>query len=268
MMNIRTRCFLALAVAAAFVAAGCATEGMQGPMVEPAEPEPAMAEAVMSETAMQPDAPEAAAAEPGTPVTEGPATYGIGSTWVFNHTLNGETVQQTSEIVDRIRRKGREVYVVADDGPHRDPGYPCDGANGSLWDVENDAWIACTKDGKILAVITPYHGRFDWPIEVGKTWRTKYFWNDRAIHRDWSGWGWQDWEVAGWEEVTVPAGTFMAYKIVRTRGDWETSTEEVEMFWYAPDVPVGSIKGVWHRSPDNGYGGAEHMWELVSYDVK
>ena len=100
-------------------------------------------------------------------------------------------------------------------------GYPCDGANGSLWDVENDTWIACTKDGEILATVTPYHGRFDWPIEVGKTWRTRYFWNDRVTNRGWSGWSWQDWAVVAW-----------------------------------------------HRSPNDGYGGAEHEWELISYDVK
>ena len=146
-------------------------------------------------------------------------------------------------------------------------GYPCDGANGSLFDVENDGWIGCTKDGKVLASVSPYHGRFNWPLEVGKTWRTRYFWTDKVLHPDWSGSSWQDWAVVAWEEVTVPAGTFMAYKVVRTKGSWETASEDVDIQWYAPELQT-AIKSVWHRSPNDGYGGAEHMWELVSYDLK
>ena len=125
MVNKRTRYFFALTVAAALAAAGCATEVVEPPV----------------EIMMDPDA----------PVTEGPGNFGIGSSWVYNHTLNGETVQMTGTLVDRMQRKGREVYVISDAVAYRDPGFPCDGANGSLWDVKNDGWIACTSDGKILA---------------------------------------------------------------------------------------------------------------------
>ena len=242
MKDVRSNYFLMAAVAIALAAAGCATEMVEAPAVE---------------VVMDPDA----------PVTEGPGNYGIGSTWVFNHTLNGETVQRTSTLVDRIQRKGREVYVLSDLPPLRDSGFPCNGANGAMFDVMNDGYIACLKDGQILSSATPYHGRYNWPLEVGKSWRTKYFFTDKVVHPDWSGVGWQDWTVVAWEEVTVPAGTFMAYKVVRTKGNWETSTEDVDMVWYAPEIPT-TIKGVWHRSPNDGYGGAEHLWELVSFDLK
>ena len=242
MKDMRSNYFLMAAVVIALVAAGCASEVVEAPAVE---------------VVMDPDA----------PVTEAPASYGIGSIWVFNHTLNGETVQMTGTLIDRVQRKGREVYVLSDAVAYRDPGAPCDGANGSLWDVENDGWVGCTKDGKVLASAGPYHGRFNWPLEVGKTWRTRYFWTDKVLHPDWSGSSWQDWAVVAWEEVTVPAGTFMAYKVVRTKGSWETASEDVDIQWYAPELQT-AIKSVWHRSPNDGYGGAEHMWELVSYDLK
>ena len=243
MMNTRTRYFVLLVVATAFIAAGCASGVVEAPAVE-----------VM--------------VDPDAPVTEGPGNFGAGSTWVFNHTLNGETVQMTGTIVDRVQRKGREVYVISDAVAHRDPGHPCDGANGSLWDVENDGWIGCTQDGKILGSTTPYHGRYDWPLEVGKSWRTKYFWTDKVLHPDWSGSSWEYWTVVAWEEVTVPAGTFMAYKVVRTKGSWETASEDVDINWYAPELKA-TIKSVFRRSPNDGYGGgAEHMWELVNADPK
>ena len=241
MKDMQRTYFLMAAVAIALVAAGCAIEVVEAPEVE---------------IIMDPDA----------PITEAPASYGIGSTWVFNHTLNGETVQMTSTLIDRVQRKGREVYVISNAVAYRDPGAPCDGSDGWLFDVETDGFVACTKNGDILSSNTPYHGRFNWPLEVGKSWRTKYFWTDKVIHPDWSGPGWQDWTVVAWEEVTVPAGTFMAYKVMRTKGNWETSTEDVDIQWYAPELQT-AIKSVWHRSPNDGYGGAEHMWELVSADL-
>ena len=141
------------------------------------------------------------------------------------------------------------------------------GANGSLREVEIDGWIGCTKDGEILASTTPHHARYDWLHEVGKSWRTRYFWTDKIVRPDWSGSGWEEWTVTAWEEVTVPAGTFMSYKVVRTKGNWETAREEVDINWYPPELRA-TVKNVWHRSPDNGYGDAEHMWELVSADIK
>ena len=114
---------------------------------------------------------------------------------------------------------------------------------------------------------SPYHGRYDWPLEVGKTWTSRHMWRDNVLHPDWSGMSSQDWAVVAWEEVTVPAGTFMAYKVVRTRGSWDTAHEDVDMLWYAPEVQA-MVKSIWHRSPNDGYGGAQHMWELVSADLK
>lgn len=240
-MNMRTG-YLVLTIAAALVIAGCTTEVVEAPKVE-----------IMT--------------DPDAPVTEGPGNYGVGSTWVLNHTLNGETEQVTGTLVDRVQYKNREVYVISESPAVRDPGFPCDGADSSLWDVENDGWVACLKDGKVLASNGPYHGRYAWPLQVGKSWRTKQFWTDKVVRPDWSGAVWEDMTVVAWEEVTVPAGTFMAYKVVRTKASWGPTSQDVGINWYAPEVPA-TIKSIWHRSPNDGYGGAEHMWEMVSMDLK
>ena len=99
MKDMRSNYFLMAAVVIALVVAGCASEVVEAPSVE---------------VVMDPEA----------PVTEAPASYGIGSTWVFNHTLNGETVQMTGTLIDRVQRKGREVYVLSDAVAYRDPGVP------------------------------------------------------------------------------------------------------------------------------------------------
>ena len=60
----------------------------------------------------------------------------------------------------------------------------------------------------------------------------------------------------------------MAHKIVRTKGSWETASEDEDINWYAPE-PQATIKSVFRRSLNDGYGGgAEHIWELVEADPK
>ena len=241
-MNIRTRYFFVLVVAAAFVAAGCASEVVEAPAVE-----------IM----MDPDA----------PVTEAPPVYAVGSSWTTDNTSNGETVRGTTTIVEKREIAGREVDVHAYSPPSTDPGAPCDGANGTMYDAVTHNWMACLKDGEALNSLSPYGGQFAWPLEVGKTWRAEFDWVDHVIHPEWAGPLWEEYAVVAWEEVTVPAGTFMAYKIMRTGTSWETTSEDANMVWYAPEIG-GSVKGVFIRGSKDGYGPAEHSWELVGRDPK
>ena len=238
MMNRRTRYVVALAIAVALVAAGCAT----GPTVE-----------IM--------------ADPDAPVTESPPVYAVGSSWTFDHTVNGETLRHTTTIVEKREIDGRQFDVHALSPPNRDPGTACDGANGNMHDAVTHNWMACLKDGEIQGSTTPHNGVYEWPLEVGKSWRAAYTWTDNVVHPEWSGASWEEWTVVGWEEVTVPAGTFMAYKVVRTKTAWKTKSEDMSIFWYAPEFGAG-VKGMTVRSDWDGYGAAEHMWELVGNDPK
>ena len=56
----------------------------------------------------------------------------------------------------------------------------------------------------------------------------------------------------------------MAFKVgtVRTSsGDW------YEISWFSPDIGL-SIKGMWGRTSQSGYGPFEGTWELISADLK
>ena len=238
MKDMRSKYFLMAAVAIALAATGCVTE----PAVE---------------VVMNPDA----------PVTEAPPVYGVGSSWTWDHTVNGETQRHTNTIVEKREIGGREVDVHAKSPPNRDPGSACDGANGDMFDSVTHNWMGCLKDGEILGSLSPHNGQYAWPLEVGKSWRSERTWTDNVIHPEYSGPGWEEWTVVAWEEVTVPAGTFMAYKVVRTKTSWETTSEDVSIGWYAPEFG-GAVKGMWARGKKDGYGPAEHMWESVSKDPK
>jgi hypothetical protein len=73
-----------------------------------------------------------------------------------------------------------------------------------------------------------------WPLEVGKTWTFEGEFNPNnalALLR-------QQAKVVSLEEVTVPAGTFQAYKVqfVGTANAGSSSWDRNETFWYAPAV--------------------------------
>ena len=97
-----------------------------------------------------------------------------------------------------------------------------------------------------------------WPLEVGKKWN---------FNADWSrpdgvtGNTKQDAEVVAYEEVTVPAGKFMAFKIEQ-RGWYQTSRpsrgKQNDTYWYAPDAKA-DVKHI----RDDGYN--LYIRELVSH---
>ncbi len=97
-----------------------------------------------------------------------------------------------------------------------------------------------------------------WPLEVGKQW---------VFDRDWvradgvTGNTKQDAKVVAYEEVTVPAGKFMAFKI-EYRGWYRNSGggsgKQDDTYWYAPDVNA-DVKHI----RDDGYN--MYTRELISY---
>ncbi len=234
-------CKIALAAVLASVLAGCnqatvATDAMDMPVTA--------------------DAPSAAA----------PAVNTVGSVFVVaQQRPNGIFRHVTHTIVEEMEHDGRLIHRTEYSPPEDDPGGPCDGANGNLFDARSFNWIGCLKGGELLAQKTPHTGMFAWPLQVGSKWRWHARWSDYAVRPDFSGPDWTDYEVKAYEEVKVPAGTFMAYRVEIVRTQYESHTETA---WFAPEIGQ-VIKGAWSRTSKNGYGAApERAWELLSVDLK
>jgi len=88
--------------------------------------------------------------------------------------------------------------------------------------------------GKPLYTYDPPIG-YQWPLVVGKQWTSRHM---VTVHN--SGMTVPmtiDWKVESWGDVTVPAGTFKAYKLV-----WTTSQGEIEMRWTNPQEGLMTIK--------------------------
>ncbi|MCB1962667.1 MAG: hypothetical protein KDF24_05815 [Rhodocyclaceae bacterium] len=97
-----------------------------------------------------------------------------------------------------------------------------------------------------------------WPLQVGAEWEFEADWTrpDGV-----SGNTRQDVEVVAYEEVSVPAGTFMAFRIEHKgwyRNSRGGSGKQHDTYWYAPEV-----KADVRRTRNDGY----NYWdqELVSH---
>lgn len=116
--------------------------------------------------------------------------------------------------------------------------------------------MACVKDGQTLANAIPHHGDIAWPLKVGNRWRTQYLWQGDGQEY------WEEYTVLAYEEVTVPAGTIMAYRIGLTDADYSGYYNE---FWYAPAVQA-EVKAIeWGDGSANSWA---YVSELVSYELK
>ena len=196
------------------------------------------------------------------PTAKIPSEYGIGTVFVNNLTVNGESSVMTDTLVQKIERDGRTLDVYEQSAPVAEPGGACNGRTHIVLDAETRSWAGCMADGKFLAEVRPHNGRFSWPLQVGKKWRAEPRWVDHVVQPDWSGQYWTEFEVVAYEEVRVPAGNFMAFKVEATAS---SSGDSYEVIWYAPDVGA-FVKGSWGRMENSGYGPLEGAWELVSVE--
>src|SRR6056297_3989874 len=78
--------------------------------------------------------------------------------------------------------------------------------------------------------------KYDWPLEVGKTWKYENSWTSQDGT---TGNQSHDAEILSYQEETVEAGTFMAYTIKytgKTTNSRGYSANEEELWLYAPAV--------------------------------
>lgn len=96
-----------------------------------------------------------------------------------------------------------------------------------------------------------------WPLKVGAKWVYEENWTSEDGT---TGSTKQDAEVVAFEKITVPGGTYSAFKIVH-RGTFKNARGSGDMndtYWYAPDVKA-DVKHV------NESGGQTYTLVLVKY---
>jgi hypothetical protein len=128
---------------------------------------------------------------------------------------------------------------------------------GAAYDPKTHANMAnLDAEGKAAMVFDPPVG-YQWPLQVGKTWTSKHTVTTPATGRTMPLE--VNWKVEAWEDVTVPAGTYKAYKVVASN-----NYGEVETRWVAPAAGILVAKRLVSRPATHPQGPGELEAVLLS----
>lgn len=132
--------------------------------------------------------------------------------------------------------------------------------------------MGTTANGLVTTRLSPPEGPFFWPLWTGKSWTNAYTASDLVFGQVWTQ-AHSKARVGGFEPVTVPAGTFQAFRIEYSGGigtsAWGTrdqqgnlGIETEEVHWYAPALKL-VVKSTVRRAASHHEGVGLTTIELV-----
>jgi hypothetical protein len=176
-----------------------------------------------------------------------------GDTWTYRATHQlGLVGHETHQVATVVRAGPSEVLLSIQEVGSTLP--PRDQLVGADWSRFRNV------DGKDTVVNRP----FDFPLSPGKTWQVEYKDDHPTDRKHSSEKITEKYSVTGWEDVTVPAGTFKALKIecegqwtaviapavgaaAQTRSDAQGSTVVMQTNRAAPQTVTGRLyKAFWY----------------------
>jgi hypothetical protein len=123
----------------------------------------------------------------------------------------------------------------------------------------NGNWIGIVSGDKPIMTWDPPVG-WDWPLEVGKTWTHSHRFTNHAKQQTIPFQSTQ--KVEAYEDVTVPAGTFKAFKISTS----DTLGNE-NVNWFSPELGI-FVKSINTRTAKHVAGPGRQETEIVSQTIK
>lgn len=172
--------------------------------------------------------------------------------------------QVTDKLTNLTQAVSMEVTTVTGDRIQTQSSRPGTAATVEIWDRDWNQF----KQGE--TEYTPFYPGLQFPLEKGKQWsgKAQYRISSGLLHHQVTS------QVAGWERVTVPAGTFDAVRI-EVRGNFTESQSLAyypqqgsisNVIWYAPAVGQIIKKELTHRDFTVAANGQVYeRWELVEY---
>lgn len=123
----------------------------------------------------------------------------------------------------------------------------------------NGNWLGMVSGDKPLITWEP-HLTWNWPLEVGKTWTRNHRMTIHATKQTVSYQITQ--KVEAYEDVTVPAGTFKAFKVSTS-----STLGEENVNWFSPELGI-FVKSINTRTAKNAAGPGRRETEIVSQAIK
>jgi hypothetical protein len=172
----------------------------------------------------------------------------LGSTWTVTQRNTGSYGPGTAQVIYKSAERiwqGKVITAIVSPQVvvlvNSDSGWPA---------------ILAPDDKPILSYEPPIG--FDFPLEVGKTWTKSYRMTvhakNQTIPFD------ATWKVEAYEDVTVPAGTFKAFKVSFV------SIGSEDTYWFVPELGTHA-KQILKRTDKSGYGPGTREVELVSQTI-
>jgi len=174
----------------------------------------------------------------------------VGATWVTARRDTGSygsaSVQLAGRFLGEQMWQGRKVIAF-------------EGQEFTLLAYPTGDWVAQVKGSTPLVSWDPPLS-WDWPLDVGKTWTRTYRVTIHASKQTIPLEVRQ--KVEAYEDVTVPAGTFKAFKISTS----DTLGNE-NLAWFSPELGI-FVKQSLRRTAKHSAGPGARETELVSQTIK
>jgi len=156
------------------------------------------------------------------------------------------------------------TYTVLDDGTHA--GKPVHlrrgGRSTTVYDKGTANHVATLRNGEESESYTPHAGTFDWPLYVGKSWMANYVYRD-LVRQATVAPVQREYRVETYEKVTVPAGTWDAFRITSMHVEGTSSST----IWYAPDLKL-IVKRINETTARHSSGVTKTLYEITEYPAK
>ncbi len=172
-----------------------------------------------------------------------------GSTWVSARTDTGSFGSATVQIPGRRgERTWQGRQHIAFESPE-----------ATLLALPSGDWVGQVKGDTPLVTWDPPLS-WDWPLEVGKSWTRTYKMTIHAAKRT------IPYEVSqkveAFEDVTVRAGTFKAFKIATS-----TTLGDENVVWFSPELGIFVKQSLWRTAKHSAGPGTREI-ELVSQSIR
>jgi len=95
-----------------------------------------------------------------------------------------------------------------------------------IYDKESKNWVGKIFDDELVKGAKPNEDLYRFPLFVGKKYKSEYYLNSKVMSGNIS----RTVVVKSFENVTVPAGTFKAFKIIAKRKGLK------DTYWYSPKL--------------------------------
>ena len=140
----------------------------------------------------------------------------VGTKYTYKIDSEKDSLKKSFVVIEDGIFEGRKVHRVS----------VLDRNEMIIFDKESKNWIGKTFNGEMVKSAEPHDGLYEFPLFVGKKYQSEYFLKGKVISGNIS----RTVVMKSFENVTVPAGTFKAFKIIANRKGVK------DIYWYSPEL--------------------------------